>query len=68
MALRENYWTSQVDILQGITVEHIFEFVNLWERLSHVHLNVDTPDTVTSKFTTGGHYSVLVNPDKPLLA
>ena len=57
MALHENFWTSQVDILQGITVEHLSEFVSLWERVSHVHLDVNTPDTITWKFTTNGHYS-----------
>ena len=57
LALHDNFWTSQVDILQGITVEHLSEFVSLWERVSHVHLDVNTPDTITWKFTTNDHYS-----------
>ena len=56
MALHGNFWTSQVDILRGITVKHLSEFVTLWEKVSHIHLDIDTPDTITWKFTTDGHY------------
>lgn len=56
-ALLNNFWVSQVKTSQGITVEHLQEFVNLWEKLSHVHLLPDTPDSITWKLTKDGHYS-----------
>ena len=57
MALHDNFWTSQVDILRSILVEHLSEFVTLWEKVSHIHLDMDTPDTITWKFIIDGHYS-----------
>ena len=38
-----------MDILQGITVEHLSEFVSLWERVSHVHLDSDWSDATFVK-------------------
>ena len=40
-----------------MTVDHLHEFVNLWEKLSHVQLIPDMPDSIIWKLTKDGHYS-----------
>lgn len=37
-AFEDNFWISQIDFRQGISVEHIREFVLLWEKLASVFL------------------------------
>ena len=56
-ALLNNFWVSQVKTSQGMTVDHLHEFVNLWEKLSHVQLIPDMPDSFIWKLTKDGHYS-----------
>jgi len=56
-ALLNNQWANHINIHQGITVEHIQEFVFLWEKLSHVQLTFGTQDSIIWKFTANGQYS-----------
>jgi hypothetical protein len=37
-------------------MEHIQQFLTLWEMLSNVHLNRDVPDSILWKFTMDGKY------------
>lgn len=47
MALQDNSWVHQIDSHLGISLEHIQEFANLWEKLSHTHLPQGIQDTIT---------------------
>ena len=55
--LLNNFWVSQVKTSQGMTVDHLHEFVNLWEKLSHVQIIPDMPESIIWKLTKDGHYS-----------
>jgi hypothetical protein len=56
-ALQDNLWTSQINLQNGLTIEHITQFADLWEKLSTIHINDDEHDTITWKLTTHGCYS-----------
>ena len=52
-----NYWTSQVNTQDGLSLEHIVQFTRLWEMLQGVQLNADAPDSITWKLSKDGCYS-----------
>jgi hypothetical protein len=47
----------QIDTSNGLSVQHLQEFVKLWEIVSHTHLVDDTPDSILWKLTSNGEYS-----------
>ena len=56
-ALQNNFWVYQINT-DGITsTTHLTEFVNLWEKISTVHLNHDMADSISWKITNDGIYS-----------
>ena len=55
--LENDFWVSQINTQDGLTVEHISQFVNLWRALHDVQLDPATPDRITWKFTKSGKYS-----------
>jgi hypothetical protein len=57
MALQNNLLVSQINLQHGLTMEHITQFANLWERLSTIHINKEKQDAITWKLTTHGYYS-----------
>ena len=57
ITLLNNFWVSQIDTHHGITLEHLQEFITLWEKLSSVTLNNSVQDTIHWKFTSQGEYS-----------
>jgi hypothetical protein len=36
--MEDNFWANQIDIREGIDMEHIQQFVTLWELVSNIHL------------------------------
>jgi hypothetical protein len=48
-ALEEEFWISQVNTQDGLSVDHILLFTTLWERLQEVHLNINLPDLISWK-------------------
>jgi hypothetical protein len=56
-ALDTNAWVGQIDLRQGIGMEHIEQFVTLWDSTSYVHLNVGTKDSIRWKFSHDGNYT-----------
>jgi hypothetical protein len=55
--LENNFWVSQINLQHGLTMEHITQFANLWERLSTIHDNEEAHDSITWKLTTHDCYS-----------
>ena len=45
-ALQGNSWVQDINILAINTVQQLTQFVALWDRLQHVHLNVSTADHI----------------------
>jgi hypothetical protein len=41
--LEEDFWVSQLNIQEGLSVEHIHQFYKLWEMLANVQLNNEAP-------------------------
>lgn len=56
-ALTNAYWISQVKAALVISLEHIAQFVTLWERFTHIHLDPTMRDSISWKFTSDGQYS-----------
>ena len=56
-ALENNSWVSNITVQQGFGIDHIQQFVSLWEMVSEVNLHNDVPDTIAWKFTSDGAYS-----------
>jgi hypothetical protein len=52
-----NFWVLQINIQDGLSVEHVTQFSKHWEMLSHIHLTDGTPDFIKWKLTTNGLYS-----------
>jgi hypothetical protein len=48
---------ANIDLEQGFDVEHIQQFVNLWERIFNVHLSEGVKDTISWKLIKDGSYS-----------
>ena len=56
-ALRDNAWIRQLNLADGLSVEHLVQFVDLWTRLQDLVLNPDIPDYISWRSTTSGDYS-----------
>jgi hypothetical protein len=56
-AMENNSWVSQINMQDGLSVEHIVKFANLWELVSNLQMDPTTPDTISWKLTTSGCYS-----------
>ena len=50
-------WVLHLDISSGLSVNHLQEFVALWDLTSHLNLAEGIHDTITWKLTTSGEYS-----------
>jgi hypothetical protein len=46
-ALQNNSWVNQVDLRQGFEVEHIQNFIALWEMVTKIDLTIRIKDTIT---------------------
>lgn len=56
-ALLENNWIRWINLLGGLSVEHIEQFCNLWEKIQAVHLHDDLADDIKWNLTANGLYS-----------
>ncbi|CAM0950376.1 unnamed protein product [Alopecurus aequalis] len=55
-ALTNQEWSRH--IRKFLPIQAIVQFVELWERLSSIHLSPNVPDSVTWKLTADGSFSV----------
>jgi hypothetical protein len=48
-SFRKKYWVSQIDIndRNGLYLEHIVQFLGLWEMIHNSHLVNDDPDEIS---------------------
>ena len=56
-ALTNDFWAAHVDTQGGLSLEHISQFVRLWELIANVNLTPGVADLITWKFTKDGSYS-----------
>ena len=54
--LTNDFWVTNLNMDDGLSLDHISQFVNLWTLLHNVHLTEDA-DKITWKFTNNGKYS-----------
>jgi hypothetical protein len=45
-ALDDGFWVTQVNTQDGLSMDHIVQFANLWEMLQPIHLEPNTPDSI----------------------
>jgi hypothetical protein len=55
-ALAENNWISDIAV-DAFSVEHIEQYVRLWDLLADIQLRPDTEDAITWSLTSNGCYS-----------
>lgn len=55
--MHNNLWVNQINRAQHFGIDHIREFINLWDLTSRVHLVHEAPDSIAWKFTNDGKYS-----------
>ena len=55
--MTNNLWITNIDGTNGLSIAHIEQFADLWEKLSTVVLEEDMEDSITWKFTKDGIYS-----------
>lgn len=56
-ALKENAWINKIDTSREISIDHMFEYVDLWVLLCQVQLCEDVEGDITWKFSSKGEYS-----------
>jgi hypothetical protein len=56
-SLENNYRITQINMQDGLSIEHIMQFTNLWEVISPLQMNANTPDSISWKLTVSGCYS-----------
>ena len=55
--MANNQWIANIDSSNGLSLEHIQQFANLWDKLATVALDDDVEDSIIWKFTKDGVYS-----------
>jgi hypothetical protein len=55
-ALENEWWVSNINLQNGLTMEHIVQFSNLWEELQHVQHD-DATDSICWKFGKDDGYT-----------
>uniref|UniRef100_A0ACD6AK31 Uncharacterized protein n=1 Tax=Avena sativa TaxID=4498 RepID=A0ACD6AK31_AVESA len=56
-ALHNDFWVSQINTQNGLSLEHLEQFYKLWEKLVNVSLHPQRPDAISWKLTNDGLYS-----------
>lgn len=56
-ALRDGHWIAQINIDAGLTLEHLQQFLALWEKLATVAIQPGVQDSILWKSTNDGQYS-----------
>jgi hypothetical protein len=57
-ALHNDEWISKLSDSATISIEHLTEFVQLWDLIQRVHLEEGVDDDISWKLTTNGQYSM----------
>jgi hypothetical protein len=42
-AMEHGYWVTQINTHDGLSIENIVQFYQLWEMLQTVHMDANTP-------------------------
>jgi hypothetical protein len=45
--MHQDFWISNIKTNEGITMQHLTEFIELWTRVSELHLVEGTADDIT---------------------
>jgi hypothetical protein len=56
-AFHGDFWISQINTRNGLSLDHIVQFANLWEVLQVIHLNPNLTDSILRKLAFDGWYS-----------
>jgi hypothetical protein len=57
--MQQKIWIFKIKTNEGITLQHLTEFVDLWVRFSEVHLVEGTADDITWKLSNSGSYTAV---------
>jgi hypothetical protein len=58
IAIEDDFWVSQINNQNGLSLDHIVQFANLWEMLHGTHLDHNAKDSISWKLTNDGCYSL----------
>jgi hypothetical protein len=58
IAMEANAWVGKIILDENFTIDHLFQFINLWAKLQEVHLIEEIEDTISWRLTSNGQYSV----------
>jgi hypothetical protein len=56
-ALHQDAWIAKIDLQCTFSLDHFMQFVDLWTRLTTIHLNPGVSDEISWKLTENGLYS-----------
>jgi len=56
-ALENDFWITQINMQDGFSVQHIFQFYKFWEMLQHIHLDPSNPDYISWNLSNNEAYS-----------
>jgi hypothetical protein len=56
-ALHQDAWIAKIDLQHTFSLDHFMQFVDLWTRLTTIHLNPGVSDEISWKLTANGLYS-----------
>jgi hypothetical protein len=56
-ALHQDAWIAKIDLQRTFYLDHFMQFVDLWTRLTTIHLNPGVSDEISWKLTANGLYS-----------
>lgn len=56
--LSSDFWIAKINTSNGMSLQHISEFVDLWTRINEVHLVEGTAYGIIWKFTISGEYTI----------
>lgn len=56
-ALTDHAWVKQIKMDTNLTIQHLHEYIRLWNLLRDIHLNELLEDTITWTTTENGEYS-----------
>jgi hypothetical protein len=55
--LLQDFWIVKLNIRDGLSINQVSKFVDLWTKINEVQLVEGTPDDITWKFTNSGSYT-----------
>jgi hypothetical protein len=58
-ALHEHAWVAKIDLGRVYSMEHLYQFVEIWCLIDSIHLREDVYDDTVWRLTPNGEYSVM---------